>query len=122
MSKRSNFERRLRAVERRLNSEGDGTRPPLKIVLIEGALPREPCHAEAGAHTWTRELPNETLEGFVERCAAEAREFGERLLVVGGLAGPMPETLEEFLATLHFDDVPPVTSPGHRDHHAEPDR
>lgn len=101
------FKRRLAAVERQLNGKHGSH---IRIVLITGALPREPCHAEAGAHTWTRE-PHESLEGFVERCAAEARKFGEHHVVIGGLAGPLPETLEEFMASLHFDDVPPPSGP-----------
>jgi len=113
MSRKKDFERRLRAIEARLNAERPPDRPPLTIVTIEGGLPREIFHAVAGGHTWTRDLPHETLEVFVERCAIEAHDLGEHLLTIGGLGGPMPEKLEDFLATLHFDDVPPVTSPGH---------
>lgn len=95
---------RIAELERKLNLQRSTS---LEIVLIEGALPREPSFAEAGGHTFARDLQHESLEGFVSRCATEARGFEETLLVVGGLGGPMPDTLEEFLATLHFDEVPP---------------
>jgi hypothetical protein len=107
------YQARIDRIRKLLSDLGASSGGPngFQAVLIEGALPREPGHAEAGAHTWTRE-PDESLEGFVKRCVAEARALGERLLVIGGLAGPMPETLEEFLAGLHFDEVPPIEAPG----------
>jgi hypothetical protein len=85
----SDLERRLEALERRMNAEQpSGTLPPgapLRVVIVYGTLPPgEPLWGTAGSHEWLRE-PGEEIEAFAERAAAAARELKERLLVIGGL-------------------------------------
>jgi hypothetical protein len=110
----SDFEKRLRAIERRLNAEYS-SRPgaPMRIVIVHGCLPPgEPLFATAGAHEWLRE-PGEDLDLFCDRAAQAARELQEALLVIGGL--PQSETQHELALAaydawlLTDDGVPPVT-------------
>jgi hypothetical protein len=84
----SELSRRLAALEAKMNSSeywhgkpGD----PLHVVVVHGCLPPgEPLFATAGALEWIRKS-DEELEAFAHRCAQEALEHGERLLVIGGL-------------------------------------
>jgi hypothetical protein len=105
------FERRLRAVERKLNG---GTPPSIfRILTFEGGLPGPINRAYAGEHRWRRE-GDETLEQFTERAARAAEAAGETSLMVGGL--PRSDELAEFesfdawWATVapFYSEVPPV--------------
>lgn len=111
----SDFERRLRAVERRLNAkQPSGTMPPgapLRVVVAHGALPPgDPLWGVAGPHEWLRE-PGEDLDAFADRAAAAARELREPLLILGGLPTTQAQNdmaLAAYDAWLLTDDgVPP---------------
>ena len=114
----SDFEKRLAAIERKLNLQRtpDGT-PPFRILRIEGGLPGPINWAYAGDARWKRD-DGEELEAFIERTAQAALAAGEASLTVGGL--PRSDELgkfasfEEWWATIapHYDDVPPITSRG----------
>jgi hypothetical protein len=117
MSSDRDFQRRLAAVERKLNGDGNGTNPPFRILRIEGGLPGPINWSYAGQHQWKRE-PAEELEAFVERTAQAARAAGETSLIVGGLprSDELDEfkTFEEWWATIapDYPDVPPEEAPG----------
>ncbi|MET4801413.1 hypothetical protein [Bradyrhizobium sp. LB11.1] len=110
----SDIEKRLAAIERKLNMRlaPDG-KPPFRILLIEGGLPGPINFAYAGETRWERD-DSEELEAFVQRTAQAALAAGEARLNVGGL--PRSDELERFgsfeewWATIapHYSDVPPV--------------
>lgn len=115
----SDFERRIRAIEQRLNGTSDGGRPAFQIVLIEGCLPMPIKIATAGALRFERQ-EGESEDSFVERAALVAKEAGERSLVVGGLTGmddimARYSTFDEFWeaeCAAYYDEIPAVSSPG----------
>jgi hypothetical protein len=83
----SELERRLKALEARMNSSehrSQSSGGPLHVVVITGVWPFEPVFAVAGQHGFLRN-PDDSLDEFADRCAQEARAHGEPLLVVGGL-------------------------------------
>jgi hypothetical protein len=82
------FERRIAAIEKKLNATLSSA---FRILLIEACLPGGPWSACAGSHRWRRQV-GETVEQFAERCAQDALAAGEASLTVGGLP---TETLEE---------------------------
>jgi hypothetical protein len=106
------IEKRLRAVEQRINAKPGSASCAFRIVIIEGGL-GEILWSYAGELKWRRE-PGEELDTFFERSANAAREAGEPFLVIGGLGGP--EELAEFpdfeswFAAVQpdYSDVPPV--------------
>lgn len=83
-----NLEQRLNAIERRLEMG----QPPLSVLLIRGTMPGPIARARADSHRWRRN-ENESLDDFCERVATEARQYGEKSVVIGGL----PETRDEWL-------------------------
>ena len=112
MSKREELERRIAALEAKLNAQQPPDRMPLRVVIVHGCLPPgEPLFATAGAHEWLRE-PGEDLEAFAKRAAQATREVQEGLLVIGGL--PQSEAQHELALKaysawlLTADGVPPV--------------
>jgi hypothetical protein len=111
----NDLERRLEALQRRLNADrpagataGDG----LLCVVVHGCLPPGvPLFAMAGEHEWRRGT-DEDLDAFADRAKAGAREAGEQRLVLGGL--PRSQAQHEvaqaaYAAWLLTDDgVPPM--------------
>ncbi|MDH2353479.1 hypothetical protein QCM80_22860 [Bradyrhizobium sp. SSUT112] len=108
------LQRRLEALERRLNSSehrGESSQP-LRVVVVYGCLPPGiPLWATAGSHEWFPDA-GEGLEAFGKRAAAAARALKETLLVLGGLPSTQTQTdvaLAAYDAWLLTDDgVPPV--------------
>jgi hypothetical protein len=76
------IERRLAAVERRLNPPV----PTIQEIMILGGLPGsdDPTFATAGQIRWER-APAETLPAFRARAVAAATAAGETYIVIGGL-------------------------------------
>jgi hypothetical protein len=120
MSKRSEIERRLAAIEAELRARY----LTMNIIIAHGGLMPEPVFAvvESGLELF-REYPSETLEAFVERSATWARDLGAKRLLVGGL--PNSPAQEEAMRKAHewymaneYDEVPPCegesyTPPAH---------
>lgn len=85
----NDLERRLEALQRRLNADrpaGTTAGGALLCVEISGCLPTPdglPLWANAGEHEWIRS-DGEDLDLFADRCVAAALEAGQRLLVIGG--------------------------------------
>jgi hypothetical protein len=110
------IEKRLRAVEQRINAKSGSASGAFRIVIVEGGL-GEILWSYAGELKWRRE-PGEELDAFIERSAIAAREAGERSLVIGGLGGPeeiaeFPDFESWFAAYQpEYSDVPQVTVRG----------
>jgi hypothetical protein len=108
---RKDLERRIAALERRLNAEQPSGTSPLRVVIVHGMLPPgEPLWGVAGTHEWLRD-PGEDLDAFTDRAAAAAIELREPFLVLGGLPSTQAQkdlALAAYDAWLLTDDgVPP---------------
>jgi hypothetical protein len=112
------LEKRIAAIERKLNATRHPTDGAFRILVIEGGV-GEIRWSYAGALKWKRE-PEETLENFTERSAAAAIAAGETSLVVGGLPRGEDEMagFADFEAWFqhvqpNYSDVPPEEAPGY---------
>lgn len=116
MSNDRDFERRLAAVERKLNAKRHPTGKAFRILLVQGGLPGPINWAYAGTLTWRREA-DEDLGAFAKRAAEAASAAGEMALTVGGLPqGDELAGFESFDAwwqtiAPHYSDVPPEEAP-----------
>lgn len=114
----SNHEKRIRAIEERLNAKRPTDGGAFRILIVEGCLPGPIGWSYAGTLRWQREA-GEELEAFIERTAEAAIKAGELSLIVGGL--PRGDELAEFAdfetwwATIapHYSDVPPEEKAGY---------
>jgi hypothetical protein len=111
----NDLERRLEALQRRLNADrpaGTTAGGALLCVVVHGCLtPGVPLFAMAGEHEWLRGT-DEDLDAFADRAVAGAREAGEQRLVLGGL--PRSQAQHEVAQAAHAawlltdDGVPPM--------------
>jgi hypothetical protein len=106
----SDIEKRLAAIERRLNAMGPASPGGFRILIVEGLLPGEPRWAYASEHKWKRET-NESLDAFVERAARAAKGLAQTSLIVGGL----PRASDEMAEYADFDAWWNAVAPNYSD-------
>ena len=118
MTSINELERRLEALERKIN-EGrpPGKGEPFRILLHTDVLPGPRLWAYAGTLKWRREA-DEPLEVFATRAAVAAEAAGETSLILGGLPRGEDElegmTFEQWWESLGpHSDVPPEEAPRH---------
>jgi hypothetical protein len=108
------IERRLQAIEKRLNVRY-ATRPggPMLTLYFYGGLLPEPIIATTdNGGEWFRDYPDETLDDFADRCGKAAAETGARRMLITSM--PQTERQDEVAAAAHkiyldlfYSDVPP---------------
>jgi hypothetical protein len=97
----SELERRLKAVETRLNVRY-AARPggPMLVVLFYGGLMPEPIVATTdNGGEWFRDYPDETVEAFADRCGKAAAEMGAARMLITSM--PQGERQCEVVSAAH---------------------
>jgi hypothetical protein len=98
MTSNNELQRRLAALEKKMNSSEYRGPEGLQTIVGYGFLPPGvPIFANAGALEWFRGMTAEgeiieDLDVFCHRCHAEAKAAGEKLLTIGFLPRDGSET------------------------------
>jgi hypothetical protein len=100
-----------RTIKRRIGAVEKRTRPKrvgLQAIMIEGGLPGPIRWAEGGGQVWERAV-DETFDAFENRVIANVKAAGLKSVMIVGLPplGVQLGSLEEFLSTFDFPEVPP---------------
>jgi hypothetical protein len=117
------LEKRMKALQRRLNGDRPDGLPNggefLAVLVYGGLTPLPAVASDDAGNEWIRDMAAaETVEDFALRAARASRAAGARLCTIGGMGRQTPSQVEalraahaEYMAT-EYSDVPEVTHAG----------